>query len=76
MSAHLSPNSRVPAASSNPPTATAEGSTELTLPPHEYTDGGAAHSLSLPALPPPIAPPLPTYSARRLGGEQSRGPVR
>eukprot|EP00959_Pyramimonas_sp_CCMP1952_P102493 2143701-Pyramimonas_sp.AAC.1 len=76
MAAHLSPNSPVPAASSNPPTATAEGSTGLAPPPQECTDGGGARSLSLPTLPPRTAHPNPTYSTRRLGGGQSRSPVR
>eukprot|EP00959_Pyramimonas_sp_CCMP1952_P125981 2634398-Pyramimonas_sp.AAC.1 len=76
MPAHLSPNSPAPATGTNPLMATADGRTELAPRPQESTYGGGAHSYTLPALPPPMAPPLPTYSTRRLGGEQSRGPVR
>eukprot|EP00959_Pyramimonas_sp_CCMP1952_P217507 4548719-Pyramimonas_sp.AAC.1 len=74
MSTHLPPNSPAPAAGSNSPTATVDGRPKLAPRPQGDTDGGGDHSYSLLAPPPPNAPPLPTYSTRRLAGEQSRGP--
>eukprot|EP00959_Pyramimonas_sp_CCMP1952_P146288 3062557-Pyramimonas_sp.AAC.1 len=40
------------------------------------SDDKATFRCALPALPPPSAPQLPTYSTLRLEGEQSYGPVR